>query len=197
MSVVFWSMTCDVRAVLPLMPKVEVPLRHRSEISLPSSNFSPKNDFVKCLFKHQFEEVGRSRISGPPGSFTLATHSHVLVDGAPMWVHAASASCVCVLCPPPECAWCQPAGHVVYLTQNRTPLMFQRMEPPPEGGGTEGQGGQGVDGLPSTQPDNINSMWVHLGGGAGGAHGLYWHDWDSRTHEHTHLYHVLSYMLMQ
>ncbi|CAB1432698.1 unnamed protein product, partial [Pleuronectes platessa] len=32
------------------------------------------------------------------------------------------------------------------------------MEPPPEGGGTEGQGGQGVNGPPSTQPDNINSI---------------------------------------
>lgn len=77
----------------------------------------------------------------------------------PVWVHAASASCVCVLCLPPECAWCQPAGHVVYLTQNRTPLMFQRMEPS-EGGGTDGQGGQGLNGLPSTQPDNIISVWV-------------------------------------
>uniref|UniRef100_A0A674P6F4 Voltage-dependent P/Q-type calcium channel subunit alpha-1A n=1 Tax=Takifugu rubripes TaxID=31033 RepID=A0A674P6F4_TAKRU len=36
--------------------------------------------------------------------------------------------------------------------QNRTPLMFQRMEPPPEGGGTEGQAGQGLNGLPNTQP---------------------------------------------
>ncbi|MEQ2268403.1 Voltage-dependent P/Q-type calcium channel subunit alpha-1A [Xenotaenia resolanae] len=42
--------------------------------------------------------------------------------------------------------------------QNRTPLMFQRMEPPSEGGGTDGQGGQGQNGLPSTQPNNINSM---------------------------------------
>ncbi|GLD63863.1 voltage-dependent P/Q-type calcium channel subunit alpha-1A, partial [Lates japonicus] len=42
--------------------------------------------------------------------------------------------------------------------QNRTPLMFQRMEAPSEGGGTDGQGGQGVNGLPSTQPDNINSI---------------------------------------
>ncbi|KAG7485905.1 voltage-dependent P Q-type calcium channel subunit alpha-1A [Solea senegalensis] len=38
--------------------------------------------------------------------------------------------------------------------QNRTPLMFQRMEPPPE----DGQGGQGVNGPPSSQPDNINSI---------------------------------------
>lgn len=38
--------------------------------------------------------------------------------------------------------------------------MFQRMEPPSEG--TDGQGGQGVNGLPSTQPDNINSMWVDM-----------------------------------
>ncbi|XP_031732908.1 calcium channel, voltage-dependent, P/Q type, alpha 1A subunit, b isoform X19 [Anarrhichthys ocellatus] len=42
--------------------------------------------------------------------------------------------------------------------QNRTPLMFQRMEPPSEGGGTDGQGGQGLNGLPSTQPDNPNSI---------------------------------------
>uniref|UniRef100_UPI0037E8EDFB calcium channel, voltage-dependent, P/Q type, alpha 1A subunit, b isoform X2 n=1 Tax=Semicossyphus pulcher TaxID=241346 RepID=UPI0037E8EDFB len=42
--------------------------------------------------------------------------------------------------------------------QNRTPLMFQRMEPPSEGGGTDGQGGQGLNGLPSTQPDNLNSI---------------------------------------
>uniref|UniRef100_A0A669ELQ8 Voltage-dependent P/Q-type calcium channel subunit alpha-1A n=1 Tax=Oreochromis niloticus TaxID=8128 RepID=A0A669ELQ8_ORENI len=42
--------------------------------------------------------------------------------------------------------------------QNRTPLMFQRMEPPSEGGGTDGQGGQGQNGLSSTQPDNINSI---------------------------------------
>lgn len=38
--------------------------------------------------------------------------------------------------------------------------MFQLMEPPSEEGGTDGQGGQGLNGLPSTQPDNINSMWV-------------------------------------
>lgn len=37
--------------------------------------------------------------------------------------------------------------------------MFQRMEPS-EGGGTDGQGGQGLNGLPSTQPDNIISVWV-------------------------------------
>lgn len=74
-----------------------------------------------------------------------------------------------------ECAWCKPAGHVVYLTQNRTPLMFERMEPP-EGGGTDDQGGQGgqegqgVNGLPITQPDNINSMWVEPEeGGRGGS----------------------------
>uniref|UniRef100_A0A3P9MST0 Voltage-dependent calcium channel alpha-1 subunit IQ domain-containing protein n=1 Tax=Poecilia reticulata TaxID=8081 RepID=A0A3P9MST0_POERE len=41
--------------------------------------------------------------------------------------------------------------------QNRTPLMFQRMEPPSEGGGPEGQAGPGQNGLPSVQPDNINS----------------------------------------
>lgn len=38
--------------------------------------------------------------------------------------------------------------------------MFQLMEPPPEGGGTEGQAGQGLNGLPNTQPDNLNNMWV-------------------------------------
>lgn len=38
--------------------------------------------------------------------------------------------------------------------------MFQRMEPPSEGGGTDGQGGQAQNGLSSTQPDKINSMWV-------------------------------------
>uniref|UniRef100_A0A3Q2FT87 Voltage-dependent P/Q-type calcium channel subunit alpha-1A n=1 Tax=Cyprinodon variegatus TaxID=28743 RepID=A0A3Q2FT87_CYPVA len=42
--------------------------------------------------------------------------------------------------------------------QNRTPLMFQRMEAPSEGGGLDNQGGQGQNGLPSTQPDNINSI---------------------------------------
>ncbi|XP_014851071.1 PREDICTED: voltage-dependent P/Q-type calcium channel subunit alpha-1A isoform X18 [Poecilia mexicana] len=41
---------------------------------------------------------------------------------------------------------------------NRTPLMFQRMEPPSEGGGPEGQAGSGQNGLPSVQPDNINSI---------------------------------------
>ncbi|XP_015229541.1 PREDICTED: voltage-dependent P/Q-type calcium channel subunit alpha-1A-like isoform X17 [Cyprinodon variegatus] len=41
---------------------------------------------------------------------------------------------------------------------NRTPLMFQRMEAPSEGGGLDNQGGQGQNGLPSTQPDNINSI---------------------------------------
>ncbi|XP_054865938.1 calcium channel, voltage-dependent, P/Q type, alpha 1A subunit, b isoform X12 [Amphiprion ocellaris] len=42
--------------------------------------------------------------------------------------------------------------------QNRPPLMFQRMKPPSEGGGTDVQGGQGQNGLPSTQPDNMNSI---------------------------------------
>lgn len=80
------------------------------------------------------------------------------------WRPCVGACCECILClclvAAPECAWYQPAGHVVYLTQNRTPLMFQRMEPPPEGGGTEGQAGQGLNGLPNTQPDNLNNMWV-------------------------------------
>ncbi|TKS68652.1 Voltage-dependent P/Q-type calcium channel subunit alpha-1A [Collichthys lucidus] len=34
----------------------------------------------------------------------------------------------------------------------------QLMEPPSEEGGTDGQGGQGLNGLPSTQTDNINSI---------------------------------------
>lgn len=167
MNMLIWSKTCDLWAILPQMPKVKVSLWHRSEISFPSLNISPKwykgqSQVIlkQCWFKHLFSVVSRSQISSLAGNFTLDTHSHVLADGAPVWVHAASASCVCVLCLPPECAWCQPAGHVVYLTQNRTPLMFQRLEPPSEGGGTDGQGGQGLNGLPSTQPDNLNSMWV-------------------------------------
>lgn len=80
------------------------------------------------------------------------------------WRPCVGACCECILClclvTAPECAWYQPAGHVMYLTQNRTPLMFQRMEPPPEGGGSEGQAGQGLNGLPNTQPDNLNNMWV-------------------------------------
>ncbi|CAJ1052910.1 voltage-dependent P/Q-type calcium channel subunit alpha-1A isoform X1 [Xyrichtys novacula] len=50
-----------------------------------------------------------------------------------------------------------------YYRQSKTKKMQalreeQRMEPPSEGGGTEGQGGQGLNGLPSTQPDNLNSI---------------------------------------
>lgn len=41
--------------------------------------------------------VSRSQISSGAGNFTLTTHSHELADGAPVWVHAASASCLCVL----------------------------------------------------------------------------------------------------
>lgn len=149
-----------------LTAKVKVFLWHRSEISCPSQNINPnwlkeKSQISQwCSFKHLFNVVSRSQMSSLAGNFTLETHSHVLADGAPVWVHAASASYVCVLCLPPKCAWYQPAGHVVYLTQNRTPLMFQRMEPPSEGGGTDGQGEQGLNGLPSTQSDNLNPMWV-------------------------------------
>lgn len=50
--------------------------------------------------------------------------------------------------------------------------MFQRMEPPSEGGGPDGQGGQGQNGLPNTQPDNVNSMWVD--GGETGMNCMYW-----------------------
>lgn len=46
--------------------------------------------------------VSRSQICRLLGRFTLITHSHVLAYGAPVWVHAASASCVFVsLCVPP------------------------------------------------------------------------------------------------
>uniref|UniRef100_A0A8C8E0H5 Voltage-dependent P/Q-type calcium channel subunit alpha-1A n=1 Tax=Oryzias sinensis TaxID=183150 RepID=A0A8C8E0H5_9TELE len=47
--------------------------------------------------------------------------------------------------------------------QNRTPLMFQRMEPPSEGGGTNDQGVQIQNSLPNTQPDGgmtENQSWV-------------------------------------
>ena len=46
----------------------------------------------------------------------------------------------------------------MYLTQNRTPLMFQRMEPPSEEGGQDAPGGQDLNGPPATQTDNLNSM---------------------------------------
>ncbi|CAG5928829.1 unnamed protein product [Menidia menidia] len=58
----------------------------------------------------------------------------------------------------------QLAGHVMYLTQNQPPLMFKRMKPSSEGGDSDGQGGQGQNGLPSTQPDNINSLVFCLSG---------------------------------
>ncbi|XP_077426945.1 calcium channel, voltage-dependent, P/Q type, alpha 1A subunit, b isoform X2 [Vanacampus margaritifer] len=48
--------------------------------------------------------------------------------------------------------------------QNRPPLMFQRMEPPPEGDGTDGLGGPGLNSLPGTQPDNVNSIPSEGGG---------------------------------
>lgn len=41
MSMVIWSKTCDLRAILPQMPKVQVPLWHRSEISFSTLNISP------------------------------------------------------------------------------------------------------------------------------------------------------------
>lgn len=34
--------------------------------------------------------------------------------------------------------------------------MFERMEPPPEGGGPEGQ--EGLNGPSSTQPDNLGNL---------------------------------------
>ncbi|CAL8332900.1 unnamed protein product [Lota lota] len=43
--------------------------------------------------------------------------------------------------------------------QNRTPLMFQRMEPASEGGGTDSQGGPGlVQSLPPADPDTANGI---------------------------------------
>ncbi|XP_061626651.1 calcium channel, voltage-dependent, P/Q type, alpha 1A subunit, b isoform X3 [Phyllopteryx taeniolatus] len=48
--------------------------------------------------------------------------------------------------------------------QNRPPLMFQRMEAPPEGDGTDGLGGPGLSSLPGTQPDNVNSIPSESGG---------------------------------
>ncbi|XP_037103743.1 calcium channel, voltage-dependent, P/Q type, alpha 1A subunit, b isoform X3 [Syngnathus acus] len=49
--------------------------------------------------------------------------------------------------------------------QNQPPLMFERMEPPPENDATDGLGGPGLDSLPATQPDNVNSL-PSEGGGA-------------------------------
>lgn len=90
---------CDIRAVLPQMSTVEVFLWHRSEISYPSLNADP-NWRKSPSFEHLFGVVSRSQISSLEGNFTEETHSHVLANGAPMWVHAASASCICVLCLP-------------------------------------------------------------------------------------------------
>lgn len=52
-------------------------------------------------------------------NFTSDIHSHVLADGAPVWVHAASASCVCVLCLPRVCLMqaCRPC-HVSHTEPN-------------------------------------------------------------------------------
>ncbi|KAI4899042.1 hypothetical protein NFI96_001211 [Prochilodus magdalenae] len=45
-----------------------------------------------------------------------------------------------------------------YLTQNRTPLMFQRMEPSPNQ-----DGGQGINGLTDLPPDTVNNLPVDSG----------------------------------
>ncbi|XP_060909748.1 calcium channel, voltage-dependent, P/Q type, alpha 1A subunit, b [Labrus mixtus] len=50
-----------------------------------------------------------------------------------------------------------------YYRQSKTKKMQalreeQRMKPSSEEGGMDGQGGQGLNGLPSTQPDNLNSI---------------------------------------
>lgn len=47
---------------------------------------------------------------------------------------------------------CRPCS---YLTQNRTPLMFQRLEPSPNQ-----EGGPGVNGLPELPQEPVNSLWV-------------------------------------
>lgn len=159
---------CDLRAILSHMPKVEVLLWHRSEISFPSLNISPnwyKGKKVKQPLSQQCLKACSVWLADPRSVVWQGTLPWIPTAmclpmapscGCMLRVHPVFVSCVC----PPECAWCKPAGHVVYLTQNRTPLMFQRMEPPSEGGGTDGQGGQGLNSLPSTQPDNPNSMWV-------------------------------------
>lgn len=58
-------------------------------------------------------------IGGLDGNSTLGIHSHVLAHGAPSWVHAASASCVCVRCLPPVCLMpaCRPC-HVSHTEPN-------------------------------------------------------------------------------
>lgn len=43
---------------------------------------------------------------------------------------------------------------MLYLTQNRTPLMFQRLEPP----SPTQEGGQGVNGLPEPQMDPTSNL---------------------------------------
>lgn len=49
-------------------------------------------------------------------------------------------------------------GHVVYLKQNRTPLLFQRVEPPTP----DHDGGPGLNNAlpPPEKTDAVNSLWV-------------------------------------
>lgn len=49
-------------------------------------------------------------------------------------------------------------GHVVYLTQNRTPLLFQRVEPP----SPAQDGGPGLNNAlpPPETTETVNSLWV-------------------------------------
>lgn len=56
-------------------------------------------------------------------------------------------------------------GYVVYLTQNRTPLLFQRVEPLPST--QDGEPGLNNTHPPAEAADNVNSLWV----------GCYWVGW--------------------
>lgn len=89
------SKTCELRAILTQTPKVEAPQWRRSEISsLPEHDTSPSSQTTNG--SGWTEELG-SAVRWPALPFEIH-HSHVLADGAPVWVHAASASCVCVIC---------------------------------------------------------------------------------------------------
>lgn len=108
------------------MPKVEVSLRYRSEIrSLTLLSWKidrRKKSYIQAnsvsIKTCSFEWLADPRPVVWQGT-TLYTHSHVLADGAPVWVHAASASCVCVLCLPP---W-------VCLMPARRPCCISHTEP--------------------------------------------------------------------
>lgn len=98
--------------------------------------------------------MSRSRVPSP---FSL----HPL----PLLHCSASAhSPLCTLCSAPfpsiSLSVCLIAGdgHVVYLTQNRTPLLFQRVEPP----SPTQDGGPGLNNAlpPPETAETVNSLWV-------------------------------------